>query len=46
MVADYDLVRVGTDEHATLVVEEARQFVDACASKWSFGDRVTDERED
>jgi uncharacterized protein (UPF0332 family) len=46
MVADYDLVRGVTNRDTTLIVKEARQFVDACATKWNFEHRVTDELDD
>jgi uncharacterized protein (UPF0332 family) len=38
MVADYDLVRGVTKRDAETTVKEARQFVDACRSKWKFDD--------
>jgi uncharacterized protein (UPF0332 family) len=46
MVADYDLVRGVTNRDATLTVKEARQFMDACAAKWNFEDRITEELDD
>jgi hypothetical protein len=41
-----DLVRGITDEEAAFTVREARQFVDACKSKWKFDDTVTDKLDD
>jgi uncharacterized protein (UPF0332 family) len=43
MAADYDLVRGITNAEAVVTVREARQFADACKSKWKFYDKVTDE---
>ena len=42
MVADYDLVRDITEAEAVATVREARQFDEACKSKWKFHDKVTD----
>jgi uncharacterized protein (UPF0332 family) len=42
MVADYNLIRGITDTEAAATVMDARQFVDACKTKWGFTDNVTD----
>jgi uncharacterized protein (UPF0332 family) len=46
MVADYDLVRGITNAEATVIVNEARQLVDACMAKWNFDDMITDDLDD
>jgi hypothetical protein len=42
MVADYDLVRGVSAKDATATVREARQFVEACKTKWGFEDQSGD----
>ena len=36
MVADYDLVHSVSVDVATATVKEARQFIEACKTKWGF----------
>jgi len=46
MVADYGLVSDVTNVNAVATVKEARRFVDACKSKWTFYDKSTHESDD
>jgi uncharacterized protein (UPF0332 family) len=43
MVADYGLIRGITKAEASETTGEARQFVDACRTKWNFKDKMTKE---
>jgi uncharacterized protein (UPF0332 family) len=43
MAADYDLVRGAKNSDAAATTAQARAFIDACKSKWSFYDNVTDD---
>jgi uncharacterized protein (UPF0332 family) len=46
MVADYRLVSDVTNANAVATVKEARQFVDACKSKWAIYDKASRESDD